>query len=59
MAVKKSTDIFEKCKKFTKAKELISFGLYPYFRVIESAQEPEVMYKGRRMIMVGSNNYLG
>ena len=59
MAVKKSTDIFEKCKKFTKAKELISLGLYPYFRVIESAQEPEVMYKGRRMIMVGSNNYLG
>jgi 8-amino-7-oxononanoate synthase len=59
MAVKKSTDIFEKCRRFTKAKELISFGLYPYFRVIESAQEPEVMYKGKRMIMVGSNNYLG
>jgi 8-amino-7-oxononanoate synthase len=59
MAVKKSTDIFEKCMKFTKAKELMSFGLYPYFRVIESAQEPEVMFRGRRMIMVGSNNYLG
>jgi 8-amino-7-oxononanoate synthase len=59
MAVKKSTDIFEKCSKFTRAKELMSVGLYPYFRVIESAQDPEVVINGRRMIMVGSNNYLG
>lgn len=59
MAVKKSTDIFEKCGKFTRAKELMSVGLYPYFRVIESAQDPEVVINGKRMIMVGSNNYLG
>ena len=59
MAVKKSTDIFEKCGKFTRAKELMSVGLYPYFRVVESAQDPEVVIDGRRMIMVGSNNYLG
>ena len=59
MAVKKSTDLFEKCSKFTKAKELMSVGIYPYFRVIESAQDPEVVMNGRRMIMVGSNNYLG
>ncbi|PKL52035.1 MAG: 8-amino-7-oxononanoate synthase [Nitrospira bacterium HGW-Nitrospira-1] len=59
MAIKKSTDIFEKCNKFTKAKELMSVGIYPFFRVIESAQDPEVIMSGRRMIMVGSNNYLG
>jgi 8-amino-7-oxononanoate synthase len=59
MAIKKSTDIFEKCNKFTKAKELMSVGIYPFFRVIESAQDPEVLMNGRRMIMVGSNNYLG
>ena len=59
VAVNKSPDIFEKCLKFTKAKELMSHGLYPYFRVIESAQDPEVTMSGRRMIMVGSNNYLG
>ncbi len=59
MAVKKTTDIFEKCAKFTRAKELIFAGLYPYFRVVESAQDPEVVIGGRRMIMVGSNNYLG
>lgn len=59
MAVKRSTDIFDKCAKFTKAKDLMSAGIYPYFRVIESAQDPEVLISGRRMIMVGSNNYLG
>jgi 8-amino-7-oxononanoate synthase len=59
MAIKKSTDIFDKCNKFTKAKELMSVGIYPFFRVIESAQDPEVLMNGRRMIMVGSNNYLG
>jgi len=53
------TDIFEKCFKFTIAKELQQAGLYPFFRVIESAQDPEVIIDGKKMIMVGSNNYLG
>ncbi|OGW56256.1 MAG: 8-amino-7-oxononanoate synthase [Nitrospirae bacterium RBG_13_43_8] len=59
MAVRKSTDLFDKCSRFDKAKMLISHGLYPYFRIIESAQDPYIMIKGRKMIMVGSNNYLG
>lgn len=59
MALKKPTDIFDKCSRFTRARDLMSVGLYPYFRVIESAQDPEVVINGRRMIMVGSNNYLG
>ncbi len=59
MAIDKSADLFDKCYRFTKAKELMAAELYPYFRVIESAQDPEVVIKGRRMIMVGSNNYLG
>jgi len=58
MAVKKD-DLFEKCFSFNKARELMELGLYPYFRVIESAQDPVVCLNGRRMIMVGSNNYLG
>ncbi len=59
MAVEKSSDLFDKCYKFTKAKELMAAGMYPYFRMIESAQDPEVTIDGRTMIMVGSNNYLG
>ncbi|MFZ6006235.1 MAG: aminotransferase class I/II-fold pyridoxal phosphate-dependent enzyme [Nitrospirota bacterium] len=53
------TDIFEKCFKFNTAKALQKAGVYPFFRVIESAQDPEVVINGRKMIMVGSNNYLG
>jgi 8-amino-7-oxononanoate synthase len=34
-------------------------GIYPYFRVIESAQEPVVTMNGSSVIMLGSNNYLG
>ncbi len=59
MAMKNKTDIFEKCFKFKAAKELQEAGVYPFFRIIESAQDPEVVMNGKRMIMVGSNNYLG
>ncbi len=58
MAIKRQ-DLFEKCRKFTKARDLIRAGLYPYFRTIESAQDPIVFLDGKKMIMVGSNNYLG
>ncbi len=34
-------------------------GFYPYFRVVESEQNPEVVVEGKKMIMLGSNNYLG
>lgn len=54
-----AVNIFDKCAGFTKAREFMSIGMYPYFRVIESAQDPEVTLGGKRMIMVGSNNYLG
>ena len=52
-------DLFEKCEKYTAAKEVMAAGFYPYFRVVDSAQDPEVMVEGRKMIMLGSNNYLG
>ncbi len=52
-------DLFEKCRKYTAAKEVMAAGFYPYFRVVESEQNPEVMVAGRKMIMLGSNNYLG
>lgn len=52
-------DIFEKCRKFTTAKEVMAAGYYPYFHVVESQQDPEVIVEGKKMIMLGSNNYLG
>ncbi|MDA8155352.1 MAG: pyridoxal phosphate-dependent aminotransferase family protein [Actinomycetota bacterium] len=58
MAIERQ-DLFDKCKSFTRARELMHVGLYPYFRTIESAQDPVVYINGKPMIMVGSNNYLG
>jgi len=52
-------DLFDKCRAYTAAKEVMAAGYYPYFRQIASAQEPEVIVNGRKMIMIGSNNYLG
>lgn len=52
-------DLFDKCKAFTRADEIKAAGLYPYFRAIEESEGPEVMIEGRKIIMAGSNNYLG
>jgi len=52
-------DIFEKCRNFNIVKELEEKGIYPYFKVLESEQAPEVMIEGKKFIMFGSNNYLG
>ncbi|HYE97975.1 MAG TPA: pyridoxal phosphate-dependent aminotransferase family protein [Planctomycetota bacterium] len=53
------TDLFQKCRNYTRHKEAEANGLYPYFKAIESGADAEVMIKGRKMIMIGSNNYLG
>lgn len=52
-------DIFEKCYKFTDAAESRASGLYPYFHALHTAQDTEVVMDGRRIIMIGSNNYMG
>ncbi|MHB1355294.1 MAG: aminotransferase class I/II-fold pyridoxal phosphate-dependent enzyme [Anaerolineae bacterium] len=52
-------DIFEKCFKFTRAAEARAQGFYPYFIPLEDTEGTEVVIKGKRLIMIGSNNYLG
>ena len=52
-------DIFEKCYEFTTAKEAIKAGFYPYFIPLTGNEGTESDYKGHRLIMCGSNNYLG
>ncbi len=51
--------ILEKAYRFKKADELMEAGLYPYFRTIESAQDTEVIIDGKKMLMLGSNSYMG
>ena len=54
-------DIFAKCNNSIAhaLRELRESGNYFYFREIESPQDSEVIVRGRRVIMIGSNNYLG
>ena len=52
-------DIFEKAFNYTTAKEVKEAGLYPYFLAMEGNEGSEAIYQGNRIIMCGSNNYLG
>jgi 8-amino-7-oxononanoate synthase len=52
-------DLFAKCFEFTRADEVKAAGLYPYFRPIEENEGPVVSIGGKKVIMAGSNNYLG
>jgi 8-amino-7-oxononanoate synthase len=52
-------DLFKKCQEFTRADEVKALGLYPYFRPIEENEGQVVQIEGRKIIMAGSNNYLG
>ena len=48
-----------KIAEFQVANMLREKGLYPYFRPIESAQDTEVIIDNKRVLMFGSNSYLG
>jgi 8-amino-7-oxononanoate synthase len=52
-------DIFEKCSSFTYAKEAMEAGFYPYFIPLSENEGTEAIFQGHRLIMCGSNNYLG
>ncbi len=52
-------DLFKKCYEFTRADDIKAMGYYPYFRAIEENEGPVVSIEGRKIIMAGSNNYLG
>ena len=52
-------DLFDKCVNYTDAREAIANGIYPYFIPLNENEGTEVIFKGQRLIMCGSNNYLG
>ncbi len=48
-----------KLSKYDAPQKLIREGIYPFFREIESDQDTEVMIHGKKVLMFGSNSYLG
>jgi 8-amino-7-oxononanoate synthase len=53
-------DVFTKCHESAERTAPVrAAGVYPYYRVISSAQDPVVSHEGRELVMLGSNNYLG
>lgn len=51
--------LFDKCRAYDIPDKIKAAGLWTYFRAIESAQDPEVFIDGQKLVMLGSNNYLG
>lgn len=52
-------DIFDKAYSWTDADEVRERGLYPWFLPLEDTEGTEVVVDGRKILMIGSNNYLG
>lgn len=52
-------DLFKKCFDFNRVEEVKSLNLYPYFHPLDANKGPIVSIYGKKMIMAGSNNYLG
>jgi 8-amino-7-oxononanoate synthase len=49
----------ERYKQYDIPQQLMAAGIYPYFRAIKSGQDSEVTINGKRVLMFGSNSYLG
>ncbi len=52
-------DVFEKCQKFMTADNARAMGMYPFFRPLDFNNGPEAQLEGKKVVMLGSNNYLG
>jgi 8-amino-7-oxononanoate synthase len=52
-------DVLQKCAEDTRYRELRQANLYTYYRGISSPQDPVVTMNGQKVVMLGSNNYLG
>lgn len=49
----------QKLARYDEPQKAKAAGIYPYFRAIDSEQDPEVTINGRPVLMFGSNCYTG
>lgn len=72
MSEDEALDLFQRCKNFyddpafaqslgypANPRMLQALGLYPFFIPISQSEGTEIIIDGSRLIMIGSNNYLG
>jgi len=52
-------DLFEKTRRFTRAKEAMEMGIYPFFQPLQDSDATTAIFQGKEVVMIGSNNYLG
>ncbi|MBN1679554.1 MAG: aminotransferase class I/II-fold pyridoxal phosphate-dependent enzyme [Anaerolineae bacterium] len=55
-------DLFEKVEKSettARAKEAMELGLYPFFQPLSDSEGTTATFRGKEVVMIGSNNYLG
>lgn len=52
-------NVFDKCYGFQRAHAAKKAGYYPYFIPLDENEGTEASYQGHRLVMIGSNNYLG
>ena len=48
-----------KLSKYQEPQKAKAAGIYPYFRAISSEQDTEVIINGKKVLMFGSNSYMG
>ncbi|MBO4397766.1 MAG: aminotransferase class I/II-fold pyridoxal phosphate-dependent enzyme [Bacteroidaceae bacterium] len=49
----------ERFKEYREPQKYMNLGIYPYFREIDSHQDTEVVMDGKKVLMFGSNSYMG
>ena len=52
-------DLFKKCYDYDIVDNIKAQGLYPYFHAATTGQDTEMVMEGHKIVMIGSNNYLG
>jgi 8-amino-7-oxononanoate synthase len=58
--IKTNTNLMrERLAQYDEPQQILATGLYPYYRAIESEQDAEVTINGKKVLMFGSNSYLG
>ncbi len=56
---KRDNPLLKRILTYDEANKIRREGVYPYYRVVESAQDTEVLINGNKVLMFGSNSYLG